>query len=179
MAAPVSIARTHVHSLRLRSGAEALVARVLTPQGVAGYGFSVGLEAAVARDMAAWDALARSRNVPLYALFGPRRRDRIALLRHGEAQGPVQIDPFALESLEAARSVADTGDAIALVAPHAHPWEIAYCVALAATLAADRVCIVVRAEPPSPSVPVPGTSGIAIDWSLEPAFGAIRWWPAV
>ena len=45
MPAPVSIASTHVHSMRLASGAEALVARVVTTAGVAGYGFSLGDEA--------------------------------------------------------------------------------------------------------------------------------------
>ena len=60
MVAPVSIAHTHVHSLRIASGAEALVARVLAADGTAGYGFTLNLDAGVARDMAAWDALARA-----------------------------------------------------------------------------------------------------------------------
>jgi len=52
MPAPISIVQTHVHSLRLRNGAEALVARVMTADGVAGFGFSLGPEALPARDMA-------------------------------------------------------------------------------------------------------------------------------
>ncbi|MGH8676666.1 MAG: hypothetical protein ACREVG_20440 [Burkholderiales bacterium] len=173
MAAPVSIVHTHVHSLRIRSGAEALVARVLTADGVAGYGFSLELEAAPARDMAAWDALGGARNVPLYALFGPRRRDSLPIM--GKTELPC-VDPFAAGSVEAARSMAQSaGPALALVSPNAHPWEIAYCAALAATLAAGRVCIVLRTELPALSVAVPEASGIGVDWSLEPAVGAIRW----
>jgi hypothetical protein len=46
----------HVHSMRLASGEEALVTRVLTRQGRVGYGFSLRLDAAEARAMAAWHA---------------------------------------------------------------------------------------------------------------------------
>ena len=70
MAAPVSITYTHVHSLRVASGAEALLARVLLADGTAGFGFTLNLVAAVARDMAAWDALGRSKGVALHALLG-------------------------------------------------------------------------------------------------------------
>ena len=173
MPAPVSIARTHVHSLRLRSGAEALVARVLTADGVAGFGFTLNLEAAVARDMAAWDALARARNVPFYALFGMRRRDSVSVVTKTELP---HVDPFAAGSVEAARSMAQSaGAALALVAPNAHPWEIAFCAALAATLAAGRVCILVPAEPSTLCVTVPETAGVGVNWSLEPGFAAIGW----
>jgi hypothetical protein len=103
MPAPISIVQTHVHSLRLRNGAEALVARVMTADGVAGFGFSLGPEALPARDMAAWDALGRSRNVPLYALFGSKRRESVAIVR-GQPGGPPQVDPFEIGSIEAVRS---------------------------------------------------------------------------
>lgn len=176
MAAPVSIAHTHVHSLRILSGAEALVARVLTTQGVAGYGFTLSLDAAAARDMAAWDALARSRNIPFYSLFGARRRDSVLLVRDDGRQEPTRVDPFSAGSIEAVRSMAgSTGRAVRLIAPNAHPWEIACCAALAATLAAHDVCILLPTEPGTPSVAVPDLPGIGIDWSLEPGFGAIRW----
>jgi hypothetical protein len=46
----------HVQSMRLASGHEALVARVLTDAGGVGYGFSFGLDAAQARHMAMWNA---------------------------------------------------------------------------------------------------------------------------
>ncbi len=46
----------HVHSLRLASGEEALVARVRTPEGRVGYGFSFRLDATEARHMAEWHA---------------------------------------------------------------------------------------------------------------------------
>jgi len=46
----------HVHSMRLRSGHEALVARVLTKDGRTGFGFSLRLDATEARHMAEWHA---------------------------------------------------------------------------------------------------------------------------
>lgn len=50
----------HVHSMRLATGQEALVARVLTNEGKVGYGFSFELDAAEARHMAEWHAGVRS-----------------------------------------------------------------------------------------------------------------------
>jgi len=44
----------HVHSMRLASGEEALVARVLAKDGSIGFGFSFRLDAAEARHMAEW-----------------------------------------------------------------------------------------------------------------------------
>ena len=55
----------HVHSMRLQTGQEALVARVLTLQGKVGFGFSFHLDAAEARHMAEWDAGVRSER-PVY-----------------------------------------------------------------------------------------------------------------
>jgi len=46
----------HVHSMRLASGEEALVARVLAQDGKVGFGFSFRLDAAEARHMAEWHA---------------------------------------------------------------------------------------------------------------------------
>jgi len=176
MAAPVPIAHTHVHSLRIVGGAEALVARVLTTEGIAGYGFTLNLDAAAARDMAAWDALARGRNVPFHALFGARRRDSVAVLRDDGRREWLRVDPFGVGSLEIARAMAGSArEAVALVSPHAHHWEIACCAALAASLIATEVCIVLATEPGAASVAVPDLPGIGVDWSLEPAFGAIRW----
>jgi len=77
VAAPLSIAHTHVHSLRIASGAEALVARVLAADGTAGFGFTLNLDAGVARDMAAWDALARSKGVALHSLLGGSYRTKV------------------------------------------------------------------------------------------------------
>jgi hypothetical protein len=45
-----------VQSLRLATGEEALVARVLTKEGKVGYGFSFRLDATEARHMAEWAA---------------------------------------------------------------------------------------------------------------------------
>jgi L-alanine-DL-glutamate epimerase-like enolase superfamily enzyme len=168
MPAPVSIAHVHVHALRLASGAEALVARVLTTDGIAGFGFSFGAEAFPARDMAAWDAAARTLGVPLYGLFGNKKRDRVAIVQ-AEGRG---FDPFGV-LLEEARSAERPG----FLAPNAHPWEIAYCAALLATLTGEAKILVPRAITPD-SVAVAAAPGIAIDWSLESAYAAIRWHPA-
>ena len=70
MVAPVSISHTHVHSLRVATGEEALVARVLAAGRTEGFGFTLNLDAGVARDMAAWDALGRAKGVPLHGLRG-------------------------------------------------------------------------------------------------------------
>ena len=172
MPAPISLAHIHVHSLRLRNGAEALVARVMTADGVPGFGFSLGPEALPARDMAAWDALGRSRDMPLYALFGTRLRERVAIGRESP-RGLREIDPFELGSVEAVRSVA-ADEGLVLVAPNAQPWELSYCAALAATLVGE-VRIAVRVEPPARSIIVSDAPGVGVDWSLEPGFATIRW----
>ena len=174
MPAPISIAQIHVHSLRLRSGAEALVARVLTVDGVAGFGFSFGTEAFPARDMAAWDAAARGRGVPLHALFGKRLRERVAIVL--EPPGFHRpINPFE-DLLEDARSRAQGDGVVTLLAPNAHPWELSYCTALAAAVVGD-VRIAVPHAVDLESMTVPDTPGIAIDWTAEPAFAALRWHP--
>lgn len=196
MAAPVSIAHTHVHSLRLASGAEALVARVRTSGGSAGFGFSLNLEAGVARDMAAWDALAQAKGVPLYGLLGGTYRRKIFLVKDENPSIPpdwtalrkgvldsrydlLRIDPFAWGSVEMVQTIAAVAAAfdlgIALLAPNAHPWEIQYCAALAATLKGEDTRIVVRSIPPSSSISVSENPGTGIDWSLEPSFNGIQW----
>jgi L-alanine-DL-glutamate epimerase-like enolase superfamily enzyme len=196
VAAPVSIAHTHVHSLRLASGAEALVARVRTAGGSAGFGFSLNLEAGVARDMAAWDALAQAKGVPLYGLLGGTYRRKIILAKDENPSIPpdwtalrkgilddrydlLRIDPFAWGSVEMVQTIAAVAAAfdlgIALLAPNAHPWEIQYCAALAATLKGEDTRIVVRSIPPSSSISVSENPGTGIDWSLEPSFSGIQW----
>jgi hypothetical protein len=171
MPPPLSIGHIHVHALRLASGAEALVARVLSVDGVAGFGFSFGPEAFPARDMAAWDAAARGRGTPLYALFGKRMRQRVAI--GPKESGDRVIDPFG-DVLENVRPLARSGNK--LLAPNSHRWELTYCAALAATLAGE-VKIAVSDEIGLESIEVPETPGIAIDWSLEPAFAALKWYP--
>ncbi len=196
MAAPVAIAHTHVHSLRLASGAEALVARVLAADGTAGFGFTLNLDAGAARDMAAWDALARCKGVALHALLGGSYRNKIHCLRDElpaiaadwtalrkdilEGRHEIlRIDPFAWGSVEMVQTIAAVASAfdlsIALLAPNAHPWEIQYCAALAATLKGDDTRIVVRSAPPFASIPVSEEKGIGIDWSIESSFSKIQW----
>jgi len=196
MAAPVSIAHTHVHSLRIASGAEALVARVLAADGTAGFGFTLNLEAGVARDMAAWDALARSKGVAFHSLLGGSYRKQIecrndelpaippdwTALRKDILDGRhelLRIDPFAWGSVEMVQTIAAVAGAfdlgIALLAPNAHAWEIQYCAALAATLRGDDTRIIVRPDPSFASVPVSESEGMGIDWSIEPSFSKIQW----
>ena len=196
MSAPVSIAHTHVHSLRIASGAEALVARVLAADGTAGFGFTLNLDAGVARDMAAWDALARAKRVPLHGLLGGTYRKEAGVskdelpaippdwtaLRKDILDGRhelLRIDPFAWGSVEMVQTIAAVAGAfdlgIALLAPNAHPWEIQYCAALAATLKGEDTRIIVRSALSFSSVPVSENPGIGIDWSAEPSFSKIQW----
>src|SRR6185295_5173028 len=196
MAAPVSIAHTHVHSLRVASGAEALVARVLATDGTAGFGFTLNLDAGAARDMAAWDALGRSRAVPLYGLLGGAYRKTVkalqddhpaiaadwTALRKDILAGRHQIlciDPFAWGSVEMVQTIAAVAGAfdlsIALLAPNAHPWEIQYCAALAATLKGEDTRIISRKDFPQKEMKVTTTPGIEIDWSLESSFSKLQW----
>src|SRR5512132_2493739 len=195
MAAPVSIAHTHVHSLRVASGAEALVARVLAADGTAGFGFTLNLDAGVARDMAAWDALARAKGVPLYGLLGGSYRKAVRTLKDELPAIPadwsalrkdildgrhelLRIDPFAWGSVEMVQTIAAVAGAfdlsIALLAPNAHPWEFQYCAALAATLKGEDTRIIFRSSSLN-SIPVSEEKGIGIDWSLEPSFSKIQW----
>ncbi len=196
MAAPLSIAHTHVHSVRIASGAEALVARMLARDGTAGFGFTLNMEAGVARDMAAWDALGRIKGVPLWGLLGGTHRRMISTikdeipaiapdwtaLRKGILENRydlLRIDPFAWGSVEMVQTIAAVAQAfdlgIALLAPNAHPWELQYCAALAATLKGEDTRIVVRSALSFSSIPVSDNPGTGIDWSFEPAFSKIQW----
>ena len=56
--------------MRLQTGQEALVARVLTKAGKTGFGFSFRLDAAEARHMAEWHAGARNDRPLLAPLLG-------------------------------------------------------------------------------------------------------------
>ena len=182
--------------MRVATGAEVLVARVLLKDGAAGFGFTFNEEAAVARDMAAWDALGRSKGVPLWALLGGTHRKQVRLeqdqnnpalppdwtaLRQGILDNKydlVRVDPFAWGSVEqfstiaAAASAFDLG--IALLAPNGHPWEIQYCASLAATVRGEDARIIVRSGNSS-SIPVSQDKGLGIDWSSEPGFSKLQW----
>ena len=196
MAAPVPIAHTHVHSMRLASGKEALVARVLAGDGTAGYGFTLNEDAAVARDMAAWDALCKSKGVALGLLLGGFYRKTIQIVKDDlPALAPdwrnfrkgilesrwslLRIDPFAWGSIEmvqtltASSATFDLG--IALLAPNEHPWEIQYCAALAATLRGDDARIILRKDPSKKEIPIKEEPGVGVDWASEPGFREIRW----
>ena len=196
MAAPLAIAYTHVHSLRLASGAEALVARVLAADGTAGFGFTLNLEPGVARDMAAWDALGRSKGVPLHALLGGTHRSTIRIsLDHEPSIAPdwtalrkdildgrhelLRVDPFAWGSVEMVQTIAAVAAAfdlgIALLAPHAHPWEIQFCAATAATLKGEDTRIFLRQDFSAKDIQITDQAGLGIDWSIEPSFNSIKW----
>jgi L-alanine-DL-glutamate epimerase-like enolase superfamily enzyme len=181
--------------MRMALGAEALVARVRTADGKEGFGFTLNEDAAVARDMAAWDALARSKGVPLHSLLGGTYRSKVKCvddvnpaiapdwdaLRKGILDNKfdlLRIDPFAWGSVEQFSTIAAAAAAfdlgIALLAPNAHPWEIQYCAALAATLKGDDTKIIVR-SPGVTSIPVSTSPGIGVEWNSEPGFGKIQW----
>jgi L-alanine-DL-glutamate epimerase-like enolase superfamily enzyme len=195
LAAPVSIAHTHVHSIRVASGAEALIARVRAADGTHGFGFTLNDDAGMARDMAAWDALGRSKGVPLHSLLGGTFRRTVSCvedvnpslapdwtaLRKGILANEydlLRIDPFAWGSVEQISTIAAAAAAfdlgIALLAPNGHPWELQCCAALAATIRGEDTKIIVRSAFP-PEILVSDKPGIGIDWSFEPAFGNIQW----
>src|SRR6185436_5966391 len=196
MVAPVSIAHTHVHSLRIASGEEALVARVLGADGTEGFGFTLNMDAGVARDMAAWDALGRSKGVPLYGLLGGTHRRTVKCmldeipsippdwsgLRKGMLENRydlLRIDPFAWGSVEQVATIAAVAQAfdlgIALLAPNAHPWEVQYCLALSAVIKGEDTRIIVRSALREKELKVSEASGIGIDWSLEASFIKVQW----
>ena len=196
MAAPATVAHTHVHSLRLASGAEGLAARVLLADGTAGFGFALNMDAGVARDMAAWDALARGKGVPLHLFLGGSYRAKVrceedqlpslqpdwSALRKGILAGHyevLRIDPFAWGSVEMVQTIAAVANAfdlgVALLAPNAHSWEIQYCVALAATIRGNDTRVIVRTTPDQKELPVSQDPGIGVDWRLEQAFQSIKW----
>jgi len=195
LAAPVSVAHTHVHSIRLASGAEALAARVLLADKTAGYGFTLNDDAGVARDMAAWDALGRSKGVPLHALLGGTHRKTARVEKDENPSIPpdwtalrkgilaneydlLRIDPFAWGSIEQISTIAAAANAfdlgIALLAPNAHAWEIQFCASLVSTIRGDDSRVIVRSRP-APEVPVSEKPGIGVDWPAEPAFSKIQW----
>ena len=195
MVAPVSIRHTHVHSLRIASGAEALVARVLAADGTEGFGFTLNMDAGVARDMAAWDALGRSKGIPLFGLLGGTHRRSVKCMKdENPSISPdwtalrknildnrydlLRIDPFAWGSVEQVVTIAASAQAfdlgIALLAPNAHPWEIQYCAALAATFKGEDTKIIVRSSAVD-LIPVSELPGMGIDWSVESAFSKIQW----
>jgi hypothetical protein len=60
VSAPLLPAHSHTASVRLADGGEVLIVRVLTREGVAGYGFTFCEDIAAARSMACWDAAARA-----------------------------------------------------------------------------------------------------------------------
>lgn len=164
---------------------------MLLQDGTAGYGFSLDLDAAVARDMAAWDGHAKSAGKPLWRMLGGTRAE-VPVAQDGEpALAPdweplhrgmqarryklVRFDPFAWGSLEKVQNIvaaaAKLGTPVALLAPNAHPWEIAWCAALAG----DGGKVILRVAPPEAALVRPETSGSGVDWASEPAFAAIRW----
>src|SRR5947209_3812126 len=80
----------HVHSMRVASGEEVLVARVTAPDGTVGYGFSFHLEATEARHMAEWHAGVRKTRPEMKPAMGHAWEQ--AWLAHAEI-------PWALEPM--------------------------------------------------------------------------------
>ncbi len=180
--------------MRIASGAEALVARVLAADGTAGYGFTLNEDAGVARDMAAWDALGRIKGVPLWGLLSGTHRRKVQVSKDESPAIPpdwtalrkdilankfdlLRIDPFAWGSVEQVTTIAAVAQAfdlgVALLAPNAHSWEIQFCAALAATIKGEDTRVIVRTK--DSSIPVSELPGLGIDWSLEPSFSKLQW----
>ncbi len=153
--------------MRVVSGAEALVVRAISKRGTAGFGFALVLEPAVARDMAAWDCAAREAGLPLCELLGGAPVKGVPLI-----PGTEGLDPWQAGSVEAVLAAA--GDTTVLVAPHGHPWEIAWCATLAVAIDGEAK-IAVPEAPRAGSVPISREPGIGIDWSLEPGFARLTW----
>jgi hypothetical protein len=78
-----------------------------------------------------------------------------------------------VQTIAAVAAAFDLG--IALLAPNAHPWEVQYCAALAASLRGEDTRIIFRKAFSEREIPVKNQPGIGIDWSVEPAFGKIQW----
>ena len=196
MAAPHVLAHTHVHSFRLASGAEALVARVLGAEGGVGFGFTLNQDAGMARDMAAWDALGRSRGIPLWGLLGGSYRRKISIVKDDSPAIPadwtalrkdilagrhdlLRIDPFAWGSVEMLQTIGAVANAfdlgVALLAPNAALWEVQYCVALAATLRGEDTRVIHRGGFAGSSVAVSDDPGVGVTWNAEPGFAGIAW----
>ncbi len=77
---PAAVALSQTISMRVASGEEVLVVRVLTREGIAGYGFTFCENVAAARSMACWDATARAAHRPLWQLLreaAPDVRDQL------------------------------------------------------------------------------------------------------
>jgi len=74
---PLEAAHSHTISLRLADGREVLVVRVVSREGIVGYGFTFREDVAAARAMACWVASARATGRPLAQLLseaGPSAR---------------------------------------------------------------------------------------------------------
>ncbi len=164
---------------------------MLLKDGTAGFGFSLDLDAAVARDMAAWDGHAKAAGKPLWRLLGSTRPEVTVALDGEPAPAPdwtalhrgmqarryklVRVDPFAWGSLEKVQNIvaaaAKLGTPVALLAPNGHPWEIAWCAALAG----DGGTVILRGQPSAAAFIRPESPGSSVDWASEPAFASIRW----
>ncbi|MBM3368363.1 MAG: hypothetical protein FJY43_08810 [Betaproteobacteria bacterium] len=159
--------------------------------GTAGFGFSLDLDATVARDMAAWDAHAKSAGKPLWRMLGGTRAE-VPVVQDGEPALPpdwetlhrgmvarryrlVRIDPFSWGALEKVQSIvaaaAKLDTPLALLAPNGHAWEIAWCAALAG----DGGTVITRIASSAPLVLLSSEAGCGVSWPLEPAFDSIRW----
>ena len=134
--------------------------------------------------------------MPLYGLLGGSYRRKVEItkdespaiapdwtvLRQDILEGRhdlLRIDPFAWGSVEMVQTIAAIAQAfdlsIALLAPNAHPWELQYCAALAATFKGEDTRIILRNEPKEKEMKVSDLPGVGIDWSVEPSFSRIQW----
>lgn len=102
--------------MRLAHGEEVLIVRVMTPDRVAGFGFTFSEDVAAARAMACWDAAAKRAALPLWRLLREQHPDAISEL---DQEVVVAAHPWidawrtelgAARGNEAARKPAETAD---------------------------------------------------------------------
>lgn len=167
---------------------------MIAPDGTPGFGFTLGSEAYVARELAAWDARARHAGVPLARLLGAGGARSVSVLMGpcapsipdwdaleqvlaGRDLARIDIDPWAWGGIEPAQRagvrVAQAGIEPVFVAPHSHPWEIAVCTALAT--ARPRPAAVAAPGVTQATLAVVQLPGLGVDWGLEPGFAALEW----
>jgi L-alanine-DL-glutamate epimerase-like enolase superfamily enzyme len=118
MSAPTVAAYSQTNSMRVASGDEVLVVRVLTREGVAGYGFTFREDVAAARLMARWDATARAAGRPLWQLLREATPELRAALESA-------VEPGAHLWITAWRGVLDAARGVPASAPRARvDWTL-------------------------------------------------------
>lgn len=91
---PLRLLHSHTHSMRLATGEEALVVRVLAEGGHVGFGFTFVEDVGAARDMATWHAAAATQGRALSALLATAPGEAAALGARAPAPGHPWADAW-------------------------------------------------------------------------------------